>query len=81
MRRTTAVADSRLDPGARVADALAGLPDVGPEELIERLTAEMERAAEKLDFELASELRDHIFQIKADLETQRRRDRPRSRSR
>ncbi len=81
VRRTTAVADSRLDPGARVVDALAGLPDVGPEDMIERLTAEMERAAEKLDFELASELRDHIFQIKADLETQRRRDRPRSRSR
>ncbi len=81
VRRTTAVADSRLDPGARVVDTLAGLPDVEPEELIERLTAEMERAAEKLDFELASELRDHIFQIKADLETQRRRDRPRSRSR
>ncbi len=81
VRRTTAVADSRLDPGARVVDALAGLPDVGPEELIERLTAEMERAAEKLDFELASELRDHIFQIKADVETRRRRDRPRSRSR
>ncbi len=81
VRRTTAVADSRLDPGARAVDALAGLPDVGPEEMVERLTAEMERAAEKLDFELASELRDHIFQIKADLETQRRRDRPRNRPR
>ncbi len=80
VRRTTAVADSRLDPGVRAVDALANLPEVGPEELVERLTAEMERAAENLDFELASELRDHIFQIKADLETRQRRERRRSRS-
>jgi excinuclease ABC subunit B len=72
VRRTTAVADSRLEPTARLADALAGLPDLEPEELVERLTAEMERAARELDFELASELRDQIFQIKADIETRRR---------
>jgi excinuclease ABC subunit B len=68
VRRTTAVADSRLDPGLRAVEALAALPDLEPEQLIGRLTAEMERAAENLDFELASELRDHIFQIRADLE-------------
>jgi excinuclease ABC subunit B len=72
VRRTTAVADSRLKTGARAVDALAGLSDLGPEEMVEQLTAEMEQAAEALDFELASELRDSIFQIKADLETQRR---------
>jgi excinuclease ABC subunit B len=73
VRRATAVADSRLDPGARVVETLASLPDMEPEEMVVKLTAEMERAAEQLDFELASELRDHIFQIKAELETRSRR--------
>ncbi len=66
VKRTTAVADSRLDPGTRAVETLAGLPDLEPDELIERLTAEMERAAEELDFELASELRDHVFQLRAE---------------
>jgi excinuclease ABC subunit B len=69
VRRTTAVADSRVDPAGRAVDTLAGLPDLEPEELVERLTAEMERAAAELDFELASELRDHIFQLKVEIET------------
>ncbi|HSG81430.1 MAG TPA: helicase-related protein, partial [Gemmatimonadota bacterium] len=69
VRRTTAVADSRVDPGVRAIETLAALPDLEPEEVIERLTAEMERAAEDLDFELASELRDHIFQLRAESES------------
>jgi excinuclease ABC subunit B len=69
VRRATAVADSRLDPGTRAVETLAGLPELEPDKLVERLTLEMERAAEELDFELASELRDHIFQIKAEMET------------
>jgi len=78
VRRATAVADSRLEPGDRAVETLAGLPELEPEELVERLTAEMERAAERLDFELASELRDHIIQIRADLDTRTRaRDRGR----
>jgi excinuclease ABC subunit B len=72
VRRATAVADSRLDPGTRVVETLAGLPELEPDELVERLTLEMERAADELDFELASELRDHIFQIKAEMETRGR---------
>ena len=72
VRRTTAVADSRLEPGQRAVDALAGLPELEPDELVEQLTIEMERAAQQLDFELASELRDHIFQIRADLDTRKR---------
>ena len=68
VKRTTAVADSRLDSGARAVETLAGLPDLEPDELIERLTAEMERAADELDFELASELRDHIFQLRVENE-------------
>jgi excinuclease ABC subunit B len=72
VRRATAVADSRLDPGTRAVETLAGLPELEPEELVERLTQEMERAARELDFELASELRDHIFQIKAEMETRGR---------
>ncbi len=78
VRRVTAVADSRLEPGDRAVEALAGLPELEPEELVEHLTAEMERAAERLDFESASELRDHIFEIRADLDTRKRgRDRGR----
>jgi excinuclease ABC subunit B len=73
VRRTTAVADSRWDPGTRAVDALSSLPDLEPEELVRRLTAEMERAARDLDFEVASQLRDHIFQLRAELETRRRR--------
>lgn len=72
VRRTTAVADSRLEPGDRTLDALAGLAELEPAELVEQLTVEMERAARQLDFELASELRDHIFQIRADLDGRRR---------
>ncbi|MGD8866109.1 MAG: excinuclease ABC subunit UvrB [Gemmatimonadales bacterium] len=72
VRRTTAVADSRLEPGQRAVDALAGLPELEPDELVEQLTIEMERAAQQLDFELASELRDHIFQIRADFDTRKR---------
>jgi excinuclease ABC subunit B len=72
VRRATAVADSRIDPGTRAVETLAALPELEPDELVERLTLEMERAAEELDFELASELRDHIFQIKAEMETRKR---------
>ena len=67
VRRTTVVADARFDREPRTV--LTNLSGLDPEELIARLTAEMEQAAEALDFELASELRDQIFQIKADLET------------
>ncbi len=74
VRRATAVADSRVDPGVRAVETLAGLPELEPDKLIERLTAEMEHAAEQLDFELASELRDHIFQIRADMDTRGRGD-------
>ena len=69
VRRATAVADSRLDPGTRAVETLAALPELEPDELVERLTLEMERAADELDFELASELRDHIFQLKVEIET------------
>jgi excinuclease ABC subunit B len=74
VRRATAVADSRLAPGDRAVDALAQLPDLEPGELVERLTTEMEQAAEDLDFELASELRDHVFQLKAEIETGHRKE-------
>lgn len=81
VRRTTAVADSRLDPAARAVETLAELPELEPEEMIARLTEEMKQAAETLDFELASQLRDHIFQLRADMESGRRVRRPESRGR
>ena len=74
IRRATAVADSRLGPGDHAVDALARLPDLEPEELVKRLTAEMEQAAEELNFELASELRDHIFQLRVEIETRHRKE-------
>ncbi len=76
VRRTTAVADSRLDSASRTMEALTTHSDIDPEELVEKLTAEMEAAAEALDFELASLLRDHIFQIQADMSRQRRTGEP-----
>ena len=72
VRRTTAVADSRLDSASRTVEALTAHSDIDPEELVEKLTAEMEAAAEALDFELASLLRDQIFQLQADMSRQRR---------
>jgi excinuclease ABC subunit B len=75
VHRTTAVADARLlvgGVGGRMVDALARLPEMEPEELIRKLTAEMERAAGELDFELAAELRDQIFQLRADFEGRQR---------
>ncbi len=53
-------------------EALAELPELEPQEMIERLTEEMKRAAQNLDFELASQLRDHIFQLRAEVESGRR---------
>ncbi len=70
--RATAVADARVDPGARKGVA-PSLPGLDPEELIKFLTAEMEKAAEALDFEAASRLRDQIFDIRVQLETGRAR--------
>ena len=79
VRRTTAVADSRLDSASRTVEALTAHSDIDPEELVEKLTEEMEAAAEALDFELASLLRDHIFQLQADMSRQRRTGEPGSR--
>jgi excinuclease ABC subunit B len=72
VRRTTAVADTDFALPIRAADALARLPDAEPEELIERLTREMEKAAAALDFELAARLRDQIFELRAEVETGRK---------
>ena len=67
IRGATAVADIRIDPGAATAETALTIPGLNPEELIEALTEEMERAAEALDFETASRRRDHIFEIRAEL--------------
>ncbi len=67
IRGATAVADVRIDPGAATAETALTIPGLNPEELIEALTEEMERAAEALNFETASQRRDQIFEIRAEL--------------
>ena len=79
IRFTTAVADARGMKEPALAEALAAYGDLEPEELIERLEAEMKSAAERLDFERAARIRDELFDVKADLEPARRSRSPRSR--
>ncbi len=73
--RSTAVADARIDPAAKT-ESVQRLPGLDPQELIADLTREMEQAAEALDFETASRLRDQIFDIRAQIETGRSREKP-----
>ena len=75
VRRSTAVADARIDPAAKT-ESVQRLSGLDPQELIAELTREMERAAEALDFETASRLRDQIFDIRAQVETGRSREKP-----
>jgi excinuclease ABC subunit B len=79
IRFTTAVADARSTKEPALAEALAAYGDLEPEELVERLEAEMKAAAERLDFERAARIRDELFDVKADLEPARRSRSPRSR--
>jgi excinuclease ABC subunit B len=79
IRFTTRVADARDTKEPSVAEALTAYGDLEPEELIERLEAEMKRAAERLDFERAASIRDELFDVKSELEPGRRPRSPRSR--
>ena len=79
IRFTTRVADARDPKEPSVAEALTAYGDLEPEELIERLEAEMKRAAERLDFERAASIRDELFDVKSELEPGRRPRSPRSR--
>jgi excinuclease ABC subunit B len=74
IRFTTRVADAREDPVPRteplsiVAKAGTSWQDASPAErkaLLEELEAEMRRAADELDFELAAQIRDQILDLKA----------------
>jgi excinuclease ABC subunit B len=76
IRFTTRVADAREDPVPRaeplsvVAEAAASWRDAGPEErqaVLAKLEAEMRRAADELDFELAAQIRDQLLDLKAGL--------------
>ncbi|MEE9575974.1 MAG: excinuclease ABC subunit UvrB [Gemmatimonadota bacterium] len=79
IRFTTAVADARGTKEPALAEALAAYGDLEPQELVERLEAEMKSAAERLDFERAARIRDELFDVKAELEPARRSRSPRSR--
>ncbi len=78
IRFTTAVADARGPREPLVAEVLSAYGDLEPEELVERLEAEMRLAAERLDFERAARIRDELFDVKAELAPRRSRA-PRSR--
>ena len=79
IRFTTRVADARETKQPSVAEALTAYGDLEPEELIERLEAEMKRAAERLDFERAASIRDELFDVKSELTSGRWTGRARSR--
>jgi len=64
---STRVADARLKPAAaRVSeDPATYAAEIDREEMIKALEAEMEAAAEALDFERAALLRDQLFELRA----------------
>ncbi|HWP38823.1 MAG TPA: helicase-related protein, partial [Gemmatimonadales bacterium] len=63
VRLVTRVADARTEPGERPPPLLPAA--LSHEELIAALEQQMREAAAELDFELAAELRDQIFELKA----------------
>ncbi len=74
IRFTTRVADAREDPVPRTeplsvaAQAGVSWSDAGPAErdrILAALEAEMRRAADDLDFELAAQIRDQVMDLKA----------------
>lgn len=63
-----------LSPRAAYAEVIAGVErflDGKQEGVVERMRAEMEQAAEQLDFEKAAAIRDRILSVQAILERQR----------
>ncbi|MBI4513276.1 MAG: excinuclease ABC subunit UvrB [Gemmatimonadetes bacterium] len=71
VRLTTSVADARTTPAKRGAERVARLGPLSPEGLLAELEREMQEAAARMDFELAAELRDQIFEIRAEIETRK----------
>ena len=64
---STRVADARVQPTLKVAEATASYADeVNREEYRKILEEEMQQAAEALDFERAALLRDQLFELKAE---------------
>jgi excinuclease ABC subunit B len=59
---------SSKDEAQRLRASLDALDDATPMELVERLTAEMYRAAKDLDFETAASLRDRIDELRLEHE-------------
>ncbi len=67
IRFSTSVADARESPVGSVREQVDEYGDLEPEELVERLEAEMREAAEEMDFERAARLRDELFEVKSEL--------------
>jgi len=77
---STRVADVRKRPVAKVAEKPASYADeVNKEEFIKILEEEMRQAAEALDFEKAALLRDQLFEVKAEEDSQSRKGKGRRR--
>jgi hypothetical protein len=67
----------RTEPLSIIARAGTSWEDASPAErkaLLEELEAEMRRAADELDFELAAQIRDQVLDLKASGQTRRRAD-------
>ena len=71
VRFSTAVADARTTPDRRAEERVARLGHLSPEELLAELEQEMREASERMDFEMAAEIRDQIFEIRAELDARR----------
>lgn len=64
IRFVTRVADVRSDYGAGAKETVMS-KDVSREDMIEILEKQMKEAAAELDFEVAAELRDQVFELRA----------------
>jgi excinuclease ABC subunit B len=65
VRFVTRVADARTERPVPVAEARLGAEPLDREQLLVVLDRQMREAAAELDFELAAQLRDQIFELKA----------------
>ncbi|MDD5090623.1 MAG: UvrB/UvrC motif-containing protein, partial [Candidatus Wallbacteria bacterium] len=62
-----AVADGLTPPGEVAKDVVKYVDSLSLEEVIDRLTQDMEKAANNLQFEKAAEIRDEIIMLKREL--------------
>jgi excinuclease ABC subunit B len=69
---TTRVADARMPRPAALRAVVAAEPSLDRDRLIEVLEGQMREAAAELDFELAAQLRDQLFELRAESDPTRK---------